>query len=228
LLPEGSTPAGFVRVPADRKGPSFFIMEREVSCAEYLAFLDDPKTLRRVDENPRTLVPRGPLGEPYWDRGKNGFVLAEPWQPGFPVLGVSFLDAQAYVAWASARDRVKYALPTEAEWCRAAGVWTLELDYPFGDVFLPKFASSNWSRPKARVEPCMRYPVDESVLGAFDMSGSGMEWLDAFWANSTDARWLAGGAWGYSDPVVFRSPGGWGSKPNKTTGTYGFRMVLRP
>jgi len=77
-----------------------------------------------------------------------------------------------------------------------------------------------------------------SSIGAGDSKGQGVWWVKAFyrymlkyviWDKDTqERRWLAGGAWGYADPVVFRSPGGWGSKPEHTTGTYGFRLVRAP
>ena len=41
LQPEGSTPVGFVRIPRERWGEAFLIMEREVTAAEYLEFLND-------------------------------------------------------------------------------------------------------------------------------------------------------------------------------------------
>jgi len=224
LLPAGSTPVGWIHVPADVDGPAFWIMEHEVTAGAYLAFLN-----ASADKaGPRELVPRGP-DEVYWQRGAGGeFVLPDDWRPDQPIVGVSFDDAQAYVEWARIRDGRNYALPTQLEWTRAAGERRLAREYPFGNVFMPKWASSNWSRKIARLEPVMRYPVDESPLGMFDASGSAMEWLDADYAGRQDSRWLAGGSWGHSDPVLFRIPGGWGASPRAAAGIYGFRMVLRP
>jgi len=225
LSPTGSTPPGWVHVPADSVGPGFRIMEHEVTAGAYLLFLNAQED---VPESPRALVPRG-RDEVYWERGPEGtFQLPDDWRPDQPVVGVSWNDAQAYVRWARARDGKNYALPTELEWTRAAGERGLLRDYPFGNVFMPKWASSNWSRPTATLEPVLRYPVDESPLGMFDASGSAMEWLDATYGGREDSRWLAGGSWGQSDPFLFRIPGGWGASPDATSGVYGFRMVLRP
>ena len=74
----------------------------------------------------------------------------------------------------------------------------------------------------------MRYPIDESPLGMFDASGSVMEWLDSPYGGKENLRWLAGGSWGHSDPVLFQVPGGWGSVMHGVSGVYGFRMVNRP
>jgi hypothetical protein len=226
MLPAGSTPPGFIHVAADGRGPAFWMMEREVTAGEYMRFLDDPEVRARATE--RALTPRS-LDEVYWKRGADGrFLLPADWRPDQPVVGVSWYDARAYVAWAAKRDGRHYALPTQSEWERAAGTAGLGRFYPFGDVFRPKWVSSNWSRPRAYVEPVMRYPVDESPLGMYDAAGSAMEWLDALYAGKKTSRWLAGGAWGQSDPALFRVPGGWGASPDAVSGLYGFRMVWRP
>jgi len=218
----GSTPAGWVRIPKDQFGEAFLIMEREVTTAEYLVFLNQAKPGGQAP-----LVPRS-SDSPYWERGRDGlFFLPQDWKPDFPVVGVSFHDAQAYVGWASRRDGVTYALPREMEWRRAAGQRLTARSYVFGALFMPKWASSNWAKPKARVEPVMSYPVDESLFGVYDMAGSAMEWLDAPYEGDTAQRWLAGGAWGYSNPELFAIPGGWGARPSAVAGTYGFRMVRR-
>jgi len=226
LAPAGTTPRGFVSVPADGRSKSFFIMEREVTCAEYLAFLEDPAIRPRITVGQRTLVPRGPLGAWAWQHDGTRFQLDKVWQPDTPVMGVSFGDALAYARWRSEQDGVRHALPTEQQWNRASGYAPFQRRYPFGNVFSPKWVSSNWARPRARPEPSFRYPIDESPYGVFATSGSAMEWLDAWWDKDTkEQRWLAGGAWGYANPALFLVPGGWGSKPDQTTGTYGFRLV---
>ena len=229
LREEGTTPPGFVYVPADRKGDAFLVMEREVTCAEYLEFLQDPAVYATIEPGQRRLVPRGPMGAWEWSLDEAGFHLAPPWTPDTPVMGVTFDDALAYARWRGGKDGNAYTLPTEQQWNRASGHWTFLRLYPFGNVFAPKWVSSNWARPRARPEPTLRYPVDESPWGIYGMSGSAMEWLDAWWDKDTkEQRWLAGGAWGYANPAVFLSPGGWGSRPDRTTGTYGFRLVRVP
>ena len=213
LLPTGTTPVGWVHVPSDYRGPGFWMMEREVTTAEYLEFLNSPEILHEIEPDQRTLIPRDPSTN-YWEghRGKP-FTLPDDWTLDQPVVGVSWDDAQEYVAWASKRDGRNYALPTELEWNRAAGERGLARNYPFGNVFLPKWVSSNWSRKRAFLEPVMRYPIDESPLGMYDASGSAFEWLDAIWGSDKSMRWMAGGAWGHSNPEMFRITGGQGAKP---------------
>ena len=228
LHPIGSTPPGFIRIPETRHGPSFLIQEREVICEEYLAFLNDPVVASTITDGARKLVPRGPLGDWLFEREAGRFITGEGWTPDTAVMGLSFHDARAYVAWRSKRDGLPYRLPKEDEWNRASGHWPFARAYVFGHAFFPKYVSSNWARAYARPEPWHRYPVDESPYGVYATSGGAMEWIDAWWGKDRDLRWLAGGAWGYADPALFRSPGGWGNKPEMVTGTYGFRLALDP
>ena len=222
LLKTGSTPAGWVHVPETGDLAAFWIMEREVTAAEYLEFLNQATP---TEEAP--LVPRGP-GARFWEPGSDGrFTLPDGWKRDQPIVGVSFHDAGTYVRWASNRDRARYALPTVMDWSRAAGEYGTSRRFTFGNVFHPKWTSSNWSRPKAEVESVMSYPIDESFHGAYDMAGSAMEWLDSPYANNPEQRWLAGGSWGHSDPALFSVPGGWGAVPHSAAGVYGFRMVRR-
>jgi len=222
LVPRGGTPAGWVHVPEVDGYPAFRIMEREVTAAEYLEFLN---LATPTAEAP--LVPRGP-GSVFWSRGADErYALPDDWKPDHPIVGVSFHDAEAYVRWASRRAGTTFALPTVREWSRAAGEYGTNRIYVFGNVFRPKWTSSNWSRPKPGVEPVMSYPIDESIYQAYDMAGSAMEWLDSPYFGDEEQRWLAGGSWGHSDPALFSIPGGWGAVPHSASGVYGFRMVCR-
>ena len=76
--------------------------------------------------------------------------------------------------------------------------------------------------------PVMSYPVDESVFGVYDLSGSVFEWLDAWYDKARNLRWLGGGSWGHSDPETFKIEAGTGLRPEQVSGACGMRLVAVP
>ena len=75
-------------------------------------------------------------------------------------------------------------------------------------------------------EPVLRFPIDESPVGVFDMCGSAAEWLDEWWDEARNLRRIGGGSWGYAKPERFHLYGQ-GAGPDFAAGTYGFRLVVR-
>ena len=152
--------------------------------------------------------------------------------PGFtqddshPVVGVSWDDAQAYLAWLSGRTGARYRLPSEAEWeyaCRA-GTRTA---FSFGDAidtslanYDGNFAWNGGPRGACRggTTPVTRFPPNP--WGLHDMHGNVWEWVQdrmhddyagapcdgSAWEEGGDRvrRVLRGGCWLYS-PHYLRS-----------------------
>jgi hypothetical protein len=60
----------------------------------------------------------------------------------------------------------------------------------------------------------------------FDLCGSAFEWLDAWYDEGRDQRWIGGSSWGHSDPGMARVAGGYGAYPDAASGSVGMRLVL--
>jgi formylglycine-generating enzyme required for sulfatase activity len=142
------------------------------------------------------------ISEPeYWhDRKWNG--------PNFPVVGISWFEAEAYANWLSKRIGHQYRLPTEAEWEKTAR-GTKGFTYPWGEDFGENLCNS-FESGLHRTSPIGIFPKDKSPYDCFDMAGNVWEWCsdrydDNYYANCPDRnpkgpsdgalRVFRGGSW---------------------------------
>ncbi|MCK5055530.1 MAG: SUMF1/EgtB/PvdO family nonheme iron enzyme, partial [Candidatus Aminicenantes bacterium] len=103
----------------------------------------------------------------FWhDRKWNG--------PNFPVVGVSWYEACAYVEWLSHKTGEKYRLPTEAEWEKAARGEDGRT-YPWGEG-IDKNKCNYDETGLNRTGPVGIFPDGKSPYGCFDMAGNVWEW----------------------------------------------------
>jgi formylglycine-generating enzyme required for sulfatase activity len=224
LVNDGTTPEGFVRICGrPSTAPPFAMMEREITCREYLEFLN------AAPGGPE-LVPGATGTVTRWTRDEGGFRIPPEWRGDWPVIGVSWNAATAYAAWrttaaAQRGDPWRFALPTLDEYRLAAG--DILFEYPFGRRFRPRWIKSCYARPRAQPEPVLRFPVDESPFGVFDLAGSVREWLDAWFDESRGLRFVAGGSWADAAPGEFRVFAADGAAPGDALSTTGFRLVVR-
>jgi formylglycine-generating enzyme required for sulfatase activity len=166
----------------------------------------------------------------YWHNRKwNG--------PNFPVVGISWYEAEAYANWLSKRTGHQYRLPTEAEWEKSAR-GTKGFKYPWGDEFDENLCNSDESGLH-RTSPVGIFPEGKSPYGCFDMAGNVWEWCfdgykDKYYAISLGKnpkgpsdgadRVYRGGSW--SDLArdcrsAFRGHG----DPRNRYGNRGFRIL---
>ena len=231
LAPRGAGPTGFVRVarPEAENRPAFWIAEREVTCEEYAAFLNDPATLRDVETSARPIrFPRGasaPQG--HWKRAADGtFRVPESWAR-WPVLGISLEDARAYVRWLTARGGGPvFELPTFEEFVAAGQAGTMRR-FVFGNRFRPRWVKSCFAVPQASPEPVLSYPVDESPAGVFDLAGSVQELCESWYDEGRGLMHAAGGAWGQAKPELFGAWAGSGVVSDVASDEAGIRLVVR-
>jgi hypothetical protein len=145
------------------------------------------------------------------------------WDPRWPISGISYDDAEAYAAWRSERDGFAYALPSEAEWEKAARGADGRV-FPWGDVFDPALCLCSGSR-RGRALPGAvgSFPTDVSPYGVHDLAGTIREWC----ADREDGkRVIKGGAWNTSDGPC-RAASRRATEPFAALPYLGFRLCYR-
>ncbi|HXF43420.1 MAG TPA: bifunctional serine/threonine-protein kinase/formylglycine-generating enzyme family protein [Pyrinomonadaceae bacterium] len=93
-----------------------------------------------------------------------------------PVRYVNIEDIEAFIAWLSQRDGVKYRLPTEQEWEYAARNGAKGNIYPWGDKFEQRCAYLN--RPD-NVPAVVATKSCPNEWGAYDLIGNVFEWTSS-------------------------------------------------
>ena len=134
----------------------------------------------------------GRRGDEGWGRGKR------------PVIGISWIDAKAYVTWLSRKTGKPYRLLSESEWEYAARAGTVTR-FAFGDALSPNQAnfdgSADGSGPSDENQQ-MTMPVGSfpaNGFGLHDMHGNVSEWVEDCWhvdytakAPTDGSAWLEG------------------------------------
>jgi len=152
------------------------------------------------------------------------FVVADS-----PVQGVSFLAALEFADWKTRRDpRFSYRLPRDDEWERAAR-GADGRTFVWGDLLVWSFCRSDRGLvPEERVRfPDSRgaFPIDESVFGIRDLTGSVVEFAVGRPAAGKRYRSCRGGDWSKSSEYRFRSDARFGVLPESTRTSAGVRLV---
>lgn len=182
----------------------------------------------------RQCVAAGRCNEPPYASGGQRFD-----QPNFPVVFVTWGEAQTFCAWAGGR------LPTEAEWERAAKGMN-QRAYPWGNVYNPLLSNHGrlgWDPLDPGDGFLELAPVDSFIDGRTadglaDLSGNVEEWVSDYYATEFpkasalnpqgpergDDRVIKGGSFMSSRPWL-RSSARAHEPPNVRRSVRGFRCA---
>ena len=189
----------------------------------------------------------------YDGAGRGGYGTRK--EPGFdqtadhPVVGVSWLDAQAFCAWLTKKERgegkikadQRYRLPTDAEWSVAVGLkgevgvspedksCRIEAVYPWGTQWPPPKGAGNYA-PSLGVDDYEHTsPVGSfapNKHGLYDMGGNVCQWCEDWYDGEQTSRVLRGASWNCDLPGNLLSSCRDLSRPGGRDYIIGFRCVL--
>ena len=154
---------------------------------------------------------------------------------GWPVVGISWYEAEAYCRWLTAfwrkNNKITEAevvrLPTRAEW-EATARNKHGQEYPWGATdFDPACANTEESN-LGQTTPVDMYPAGRSADGVWDMAGNVFEWTADRHEEDKDRAWLKGGSWYWDKDYAKSSAAVDGHVGIVRIYVDGFRVVVVP
>ncbi|MDJ0755954.1 MAG: SUMF1/EgtB/PvdO family nonheme iron enzyme [Ardenticatenaceae bacterium] len=236
---------------------TYWISRFEVTNAQYKEFVDATghrvPNMTREDYTFYSDEQYSEIVEPYIDQF-NWDVATRNYPEGLgnhPVSQVSWEDAVAYTDWLGKETGLTIALPSEAEWEKAARGGADSIIYPWGNEFngtLLNYCDDScefeWADKTANdafqnTSPVGSFPAGASPYGVEDMAGNVWEWtrseytdsypyqreLESVDSSAAEPRVLRGGSWAFNRTVVRASGRGLLDPGNRNTNV-GFRVVV--
>jgi formylglycine-generating enzyme required for sulfatase activity len=151
-----------------------------------------------------------------------------------PAIYVSWNDARDYCSWLAKKTGLKFRLPSEAEWEKAA-----RDRYPWGSQ-PPDSDHANFDKENLKTAPVGSYPQGASPYGILDLAGNVWEWTSdwydpGFYENSPrenpqgpdtgSEKVVRGGSWANGAGLV-RAANRSGENPDSKLNILGFRLAL--
>ncbi len=210
---------------------AFYIGEKEVTVGQWKIFIEDTAYK--------------------WDK----WSLLNQYAPGdnYPIVFVTWEDAQSFCRWLSKKEEKSYRLPTEAEWEKAARGGLQGKRYPWGNEtpdgtqcnYADKNTDFSWSDKRVDdgytfTAPAGSFPPNG--YGLYDMAGNAWEWCQDWfdWDYYKDSpaknpkgsssgidRVMRGGSW-CNDATIIRCAFRGFILPNVPNHPRGFRLAMDP
>ncbi len=217
----------FASEVVESEASGFLVARHEVTCGEYLAYLNDREWHDLEEARPR--IPRGGAVA-RWTVGERGEIRFASGDTRAPVAGVSFEDATDFCEWRTehlGQGDWTCRLPTEDEWEKAArGVDGRR--YPWGSGFAAGACQHSEGRRGAPGPTAVGgHPVDASPYGALDMAGSVQEWTSTAVEGDEEGRVAKGGGWALPSSSCAASAST-DRGVDETDPALGFRLVAVP
>lgn len=166
-------------------------------------------------ELPRRRVEVAPFSlgvHPVTNREWTAFDPGHRGDPDRPVTGISWHEAQEFLAWLSGESGWAWRLPSEVEWeyaCRCGS----ETIFPHGDHLEPEQANYLFDESIERVGPGDLTPVGNyppNTWGFLDLVGNVNEWTASPWTRNHEPdavrvdgfKTIRGGSWEDRKSVV--------------------------
>lgn len=229
----------------------FFMSATEVTVGQFQAFVEATGYITDAEDAGGGQVFNTKSNR--WEQ-KDGSSWKSPgWTitPDQPVTMVSWNDAQAFVEWITAKEKLLYRLPTEAQWEYAARGGLLMTQFPWGDA-VPDGLRANYADKNTDFEWRDRDADDGykhvAPVGSFaangyglhDMAGNVIEWVRDYYGEDYyrftpevdsegpghgENRVTKGGDWSSGAASLRCAFRGW-SRPDLAFSNTGFRVIV--
>ncbi|MCX6583583.1 MAG: SUMF1/EgtB/PvdO family nonheme iron enzyme [Candidatus Aminicenantes bacterium] len=156
-----------VYIPASEGLTGYWMAKTEVSVTQYLKFVNETQTNEPEWQE---------KGSPFNVETGNDNYYRNQTGEDFPIVGISWNNANAYCQWLSSKTGMNFKLPSESQWQKAAQ-GTDGRKYPWGNNF-PEDNLANFSSLSTKTIKVDANPRGASPYGLLNMAGNAEEWCD--------------------------------------------------
>ncbi|MGO9120205.1 MAG: SUMF1/EgtB/PvdO family nonheme iron enzyme [Desulfomonilaceae bacterium] len=231
----------------------FFICATEVTVGWFRKFVEETGYITDAEDEKGGQVFNTQRGRFESKPGSSWKNPGWPISDDQPVVMISYNDAQAFCEWLTAKEKLPYKLPTEAQWEYAARGGLPMAQFPWGDA-LPDGRRANYADKNTDFEWRDRNSDDgykyvapvgsyePNGYGLYDMAGNALEWVRDYYSEDYyrfapevdpegpghgENRVMKGGEWTFGAVNLRCAFRGW-ARPDLGVDNGGFRVAIEP